>query len=455
VTSLVACLAAMPAGIFTWYAHTHELSQSLKKSQLHMTNLLQQRRDAIKNFLQYHDTAWLPYKYEDTVMYKKGVYTLYNDIIYCAGDCKNMYIAEDTFNTSENFYLEMADWVGGNYNDPLYYPALYQQSSDGYWQWKKSHDNDSLYFLYSVPSNVRVSAQRGSSDNMIIMRSQLPQRYMILQSATGKIIVFSFVCLVVWGLFSLIKNTTYRFFMFKYINALRAYAEDRKREILAPGKVHEDEVEELTDAGFLVNSYSKNLYRIDPQRKVKRNQDTDEFDVMSYFEREHKIFWLPDSLLEAEKQEILLLHEYEYWETFFDDLWSKCTDEEKFQMLDLATEGLMNYKRGSVIYSLLRKHLIIVYRNRLTLFSLSFRYYVLKKKGTPDDLNLQKKFNLEGTWSAFRTPLLLIILGVAVFIFFTQEEASRQIIALVTSLTTLVPLLFRLLSGGADAGVKK
>jgi hypothetical protein len=453
VTSLVACLAALPAGIFTWYAHTLELSQSLKKSQLHMINSLKQRQADITNFLQFHDTAWFPRNYQDTVLYKKGFYTLYNDEIYCVSNCSKINIKEDTFNTSENFYLKVADWVGGNYNDPLYYPALYQRSSDGYWHWKKSQQNDSLYFSYSLPSSPGVSAIEGLKDNTIIMRSLLPQRYMILQTGTGKFLIFVFVCLVLAGLFRLIRNTTYRFFMFKYINAQQAYVADKMKHLMVT--VTKEDDDEPAEAGFLINSYAKNAHRIDPLRKVKRIGNSDSYDVQNYFKEEYKTFKLPESLVQAEKQEILLLQEYEYWELFYNDLWNKCNDEEKFLMMDLAKEGLMNYKRSSVIYSLLQKQLIIINNNRLSLFSLSFRYFILKKKGTPDELDLQKKFNVEGTWSAFRTPFLLIILGMAVFIFFTQEETSRQIIALITSLTTLIPLLFKLLSGSTDMGVKK
>jgi hypothetical protein len=445
VASLVACLAAMPAGIFTWYAHSLELNQTLKKAQLHMATSLQGRKVDIRNFLQYHDSAWLPDKYEDTVLYKRGIYTIYDDTVYCAGDCDTTAIKEDAGNTSENFYLNVADWAGRSYDDPLYYPALHHHSSDGYWQWKKIKNYDSLYFLYALPSGVKVSPGSSSHGNMTIIRSKGPKRYMVIGSPAGKIMVFGIVTLLIWGLFRLIKNTAYRVFMFKFVNAQKGYLSERKL-LEANGQQQKN----TATPDFLSGCYDRNIYNTDPLKRIKKIGETDDYDICAYFESEYNKFHLTKSRDQAEKQEVLFLHEYEYWKAFFDNIWNKCSDEEKFLLMDLATEGLMNYKRSSAVYALLDKKLIIIRNNRLVLFSLTFRYYILKKKGTPDEIELRQKFNIQGTWSAFRTPLLLIILVVAGFIFFTQEESSRQIVALITSLTTLIPLLFKFLSGSSQ-----
>ena len=73
--------------------------------------------------------------------------------------------------------------------------------------------------------------------------------------------------------------------------------------------------------------------------------------------------------------------------------------------------------------------------------TLSFQEYVLQQK---EDKQLREFFagtSKENTFKSFKTPVLILLAAVGIFIFVTQDAIYQKITGLLTSLTSLLPLL--------------
>ena len=130
-------------------------------------------------------------------------------------------------------------------------------------------------------------------------------------------------------------------------------------------------------------------------------------------------------------------------DNYYHALWSSCSKAEKYAMYDLAVDGLINTKNREAIYMLMNKG-ILVKRGTLKFMNESFRNFILTIINPDDEFKMQMEINRVGTWSKFRTPILLIIIGAAFFIAFAQEAVFNKILAGLTSVLALVPLVLKL-----------
>ncbi|MDN5210959.1 cache domain-containing protein [Fulvivirgaceae bacterium BMA12] len=128
---------------------------------------------------------------------------------------------------------------------------------------------------------------------------------------------------------------------------------------------------------------------------------------------------------------------------YYHALWSSCSKTEKYAMYDLAVDGLVNTKNREAIYMLMNKG-ILIKRGTLKFMNESFRNFILTIINPDDEFKMQMEINRVGTWAKFRTPILLIIIGAAFFIAFTQEAVFNKILAGSTSVLALVPLVLKL-----------
>ena len=127
----------------------------------------------------------------------------------------------------------------------------------------------------------------------------------------------------------------------------------------------------------------------------------------------------------------------------FDFIWKNCNDQEKFLLFGLAKDGLLNYKDEALIYKLFLDKLLIVHNERVKLISYSFRLYIISKKGTREEIELMSKMKTGGSWGSMKIVFSVVILSVLVFLFLTQQEVSGKIVALITGLSTILPLLLK------------
>ena len=146
---------------------------------------------------------------------------------------------------------------------------------------------------------------------------------------------------------------------------------------------------------------------------------------------------------EIEKQEIEMFELVKAWKPFYQCIWSKLEDDEQLAVVNLAREGLVNYRQVDAITSLIKEGLIVSLDGRLRLFSLGFRNFILHKLATPETAPLREKMNKKASMSKLRTPILVALFLIGMFLFITQEQTFQRISGMITGLTTLIPLLFK------------
>jgi hypothetical protein len=153
-----------------------------------------------------------------------------------------------------------------------------------------------------------------------------------------------------------------------------------------------------------------------------------------------KDLYLSEKSLDLDNYELKILSNLSTLETFYDQLWNPLTDHQKFILYDFAQDGFSNYKSEKDLLELVTKGLLFYDDLRLTTVTLSFQEYILNNKD--DAITEYISVAAKGdTWKKFKTPLLIVLAGVGVFIFFTQDAIYQKLTGLLTSLTSLLPVL--------------
>ena len=120
------------------------------------------------------------------------------------------------------------------------------------------------------------------------------------------------------------------------------------------------------------------------------------------------------------------------------------SDEERYVLYDFAIDRYTNYKNSAVLYRLIAKGVLVPEDEYLDVFSLSFRQFVLS---LPDGeyavkmVELQKKYQIPGTWQSIRVPAIAILLIMGVFLFTTQPQISTFLAGLAVVATSLGTVL--------------
>ncbi len=120
--------------------------------------------------------------------------------------------------------------------------------------------------------------------------------------------------------------------------------------------------------------------------------------------------------------------------------WAACSEEEKLVLIQLAQEGLVNPKAKTTVWRLMTKGLVMrdpVFR----IMNQSFGRFV-SSAVPPDTI---KKWEQEDAHAPWDTILLTVALGVAAFLFITQQAFFETWMAYLTGLGAAVPALVRVL----------
>ena len=145
-------------------------------------------------------------------------------------------------------------------------------------------------------------------------------------------------------------------------------------------------------------------------------------------------------------QEEFILAMADYFKTNYKAIWNDLDDHEKYILYDFSSDRYTNYKNSIVLYKLISKGVLTQKGECLDVFSLSFRQYVLSLQNTKAITDLKTNFRVYGTWDSVRIPVLAILALVAVFLFITQSAFSSAVVAAITALSTMVPMIIRLFS---------
>ncbi len=159
-------------------------------------------------------------------------------------------------------------------------------------------------------------------------------------------------------------------------------------------------------------------------------------------QKEDKIFEAPEG------QEEVILQLQHLLSPAYDAMWNELKSNERFLLYDFALDGFTNYKNVDLLYGLYRKGLIVKHDQQLQLMNHSFRAYLLGKTDTDEIEQLQDELSAGSTWKNLRNVFLVLFFAILIFLFATQQDVSNRILAIVSGLATLVPLLLRIFDRG-------
>lgn len=132
-------------------------------------------------------------------------------------------------------------------------------------------------------------------------------------------------------------------------------------------------------------------------------------------------------------------------------IWNDLSPREQFVLYDFAIDNLANYKSGTPLHNLIQKGILCLGNNmQLHFMTHSFHNFVLNQGDNEAVVKQMKRAREQGSWQNVKTPLLLILTAVGIFIFLTQETIYQKITGLFTSLGSLVPLIQRFLGGKGE-----
>lgn len=129
----------------------------------------------------------------------------------------------------------------------------------------------------------------------------------------------------------------------------------------------------------------------------------------------------------------------------YEAMWKQLSEEEQLVLYDFALDGFTNFRITDIIYSLIQKGLIFrTADGHLEVMTHSFRNFLLGKTATPEVKNLEEKFKVNTSWKSLKNVLLAILLAVTIFLFATQRDLTDKMLAIISGLVTLVPLVVKL-----------
>ncbi|HEY2727710.1 MAG TPA: hypothetical protein VGI61_11090 [Parafilimonas sp.] len=128
----------------------------------------------------------------------------------------------------------------------------------------------------------------------------------------------------------------------------------------------------------------------------------------------------------------------------YERIWDSCTEAQKYTLYNFATDGFTNYKKVLILHKLYKEGLLVKETDgNVELLTKSFRNFLITKEMAPEIKKLSS-LDKKGSWSSLRTFFYIILIAVAIFIFLSQEEASKRIIAIITSLGAVIPVMLKL-----------
>ncbi len=127
-------------------------------------------------------------------------------------------------------------------------------------------------------------------------------------------------------------------------------------------------------------------------------------------------------------REDIILQVQSLCELYYKSLWRQCTTDEKFVLFDLAQDNLVNPKSVKVINELLARGLVVNDGTVLRLMNQSFRNFVMTSISGDEAREIEDYAQRSGSWSRLRTPLLILLFTLSLFVFITQRGSFNAII---------------------------
>jgi hypothetical protein len=132
----------------------------------------------------------------------------------------------------------------------------------------------------------------------------------------------------------------------------------------------------------------------------------------------------------------------DYYTPFYQTIWKKLDDMEKYILYDFCKDGYTNYKNSTILYKLISKRILRPQGNKLYTFSLSFREYILSLEEEGDVIEcLTRKYNVPGLWASVRLPVFVALAVISAFLYLTAPAFGTLLISigsLAGTATTLI-----------------
>ncbi|HSP88906.1 MAG TPA: hypothetical protein VLN45_12290, partial [Ignavibacteriaceae bacterium] len=123
-------------------------------------------------------------------------------------------------------------------------------------------------------------------------------------------------------------------------------------------------------------------------------------------------------------------------------LWDSCSIDEKLVLIRLAKDRFVHISNLATVENLLRRGILKRDPN-LKPFNTFFTHFVLEAN-LPEEKYWDEQ-NSQSGWNKFRTPILIVLVGIMIFLFSTQTEIYTNTLAIITSASILIPAVLRLL----------
>lgn len=132
---------------------------------------------------------------------------------------------------------------------------------------------------------------------------------------------------------------------------------------------------------------------------------------------------------------------------FYNSIWSTLSEGEKFILYDLAKDGLVNVHDEASINMLIGKGIIICDSdNHMKVFTQGFKDFVLKILSNEEFSQVQSHIQDNGNWNRLRVPLIVVIAGLLVLLFSSQETVYSKLIGYIGAFAAGVPTIIKLFS---------
>lgn len=194
-------------------------------------------------------------------------------------------------------------------------------------------------------------------------------------------------------------------------------------------------------------------------RQQENPETSKEHDALADLLAEFETYYFPltKDLVEryqakSKNQDLLVKELNTYYE-----LWNSLTPDEQYVLYDLTHDGLVNTQNLPIIHRLYKKGLITDEGNSFTvgghsfisslnLLNERFGQFIDNLAETEDLEKLEEEINATGTWRKYRTPLILTLTGILVFVFITQQDTYGEVVSVLGSIAASLPLLLKLLN---------
>ncbi|MHA4808631.1 hypothetical protein ACX0G9_11025 [Flavitalea flava] len=433
VTLFILTMAIFPGLVFSWFGTNHEWRQTIRKEQLLLAQGLRKREMDNRFFIRtYQPAKSVAGDLFSDLQYTKGIYPVYHDKIIYGMGLRRIPDSSAHLCPAEPFYLDITNALGSRNDDTSFLPALMDSSQhDNLYHWDSYADT--IVFDYSHPEWKVPPADPGKSNPDLAFRIRSYSSSESPYFLAAPLMIVLVTILMVICLFRLVTTMAAKFFY------------PRKTEEIDGLMTNSKVLEE----GIWKKSWDQVVDNFALKEIVSGPEE-----IPALLKKEYADFMVHKSTDIAEMEMELTLRA-EKLKLLFDCAWKNCSPEERFLLYGLAGDGLMNHKNESLVYKLLRNKLICIDQERIKLISYSFRNYILSKRGTDEERELLVKMQTASSWTTIRTVFIVIILTVLVFLFLTQQDVSGKIIAIITGLTTVIPLLLKFLSLKKDEPAKK